>query len=260
MAKKRMFSNVVIDSDAFCDMPLSAQALYFHLGMKADDDGFIGSPRRIQRNIGASEDDLKLLLAKGLCYAFETGVFVIKDWLVHNTIQRDRYTPTIFIDERAKLVITESKTYSRDVESQQVCISEARKRELSTMETKCFQNVSTDIDLDLVTTAESNLLEERTRVREEDLELYTFIHKTLEADFLRNLMCGNRFRDRVPLYDKYIYTLEHPLTAEERKQLLSIDMVLFSKIFDGIWKSHEAGEEIKDLHRYVWVSITDYLE
>lgn len=72
-----MFSKQVIDSDAFSDMPLTAQALYFHLAMRADDDGFVNSPKRIQRGIGASNDDLKLLAMKGFIIPFETGIVVI---------------------------------------------------------------------------------------------------------------------------------------------------------------------------------------
>ena len=92
MANKRMFNVSVLDSDAFLDMPLSAQALYFHLNLRADDDGFIGNPKRIQRLVGASEDDLKLLIAKGFLIVFENGVVVVKHWRMHNTIRKDRYS------------------------------------------------------------------------------------------------------------------------------------------------------------------------
>ena len=86
MAKRRMFSQQITDSDAFLDMPLSAQALYFHLGMSADDDGFVNNPKRVQRVIGANEDDLKLLIAKNFIIAFDTGVMVIKHWKINNYI------------------------------------------------------------------------------------------------------------------------------------------------------------------------------
>lgn len=113
MAKKRMFSLLVIDTDAFLDMPLSAQALYFHLCMRADDDGFIGNPKRIMRLINASEDDLKILLAKGFVIRFdEVGVLVVKHWRIHNTIQSDRYTRTIYSDELNRLCINDNKSYA----------------------------------------------------------------------------------------------------------------------------------------------------
>ena len=89
MAERRMFAKTIIDSDAFLEMPLSSQALYFHLSMRADDDGFINNPKKIQRVIGASEDDLKLLVAKSFIIPFESGIVVIKHWKIHNYIQSD---------------------------------------------------------------------------------------------------------------------------------------------------------------------------
>lgn len=112
MANKRMFTMHIIDSDAFLDMPLSAQCLYFHLNMRADDDGFIGNPKRIQSMIGASTDDLKLLIAKRFVLAFDDGVIVIKHWRMHNTIRADRYTPTAYQDELSMLIVKGNKSYS----------------------------------------------------------------------------------------------------------------------------------------------------
>ncbi len=111
MAERRMFSKTIIDSDAFLDMPLSTQALYFHLSMRADDDGFVNNPRKIQRMIGSSDDDLKLLMVKQFLIAFESGVVVIKHWKIHNYIRNDRYKPTIYQDERKQLEECESKAY-----------------------------------------------------------------------------------------------------------------------------------------------------
>lgn len=116
MANKRMFTMQIIDSDAFLDMPLSTQCLYFHLNMRADDDGFIGNPKRIQRLVGASDDDLKILLGKRFLLAFEDGVMVIKHWRMHNTIRADRYTPTAYQDEASKLVLKDNKSYTIDTE------------------------------------------------------------------------------------------------------------------------------------------------
>lgn len=112
MAERRMFARTIIDSDAFLDMPLSAQALYFHLSMRADDEGFINNPRKIQRMIGASDDDLKLLIAKKFLIAFDTGVVVIKHWRIHNYIRSDRFTETVYQEEKAQLLIKENKAYS----------------------------------------------------------------------------------------------------------------------------------------------------
>lgn len=112
MAEKRMFTQKIIDSDPFLDMPLSTQALYFHLNMRADDDGFVNNPKRIQRMIGASEDDLKLLVVKRFIIGFESGIIVIKHWRMHNTLKSDRYKPTQYQEELAMLDIKDNKSYT----------------------------------------------------------------------------------------------------------------------------------------------------
>ena len=112
MAERRMFTQKIIDSDAFLDMPLTTQALYFHLNMRADDDGFINNPKKICRMIGASDDDLKLLIAKRFVLAFEKGVIVIKHWRMHNLIRKDRYSPTQYEDEFMSLDIKDNGSYT----------------------------------------------------------------------------------------------------------------------------------------------------
>lgn len=121
MAERRMFAKTIIDSDAFLDMPLSTQALYFHLSMRADDDGFINNAKKIQRMLGCADDDLKILLAKNFVIPFETGVCVIKHWKVHNYIQKDRYKETVYLEEKQKLSLKNNDVY--------------------TMDTKCIQDV-----------------------------------------------------------------------------------------------------------------------
>lgn len=90
MGSHRMFTNDITDSDLFIEMPLSAQALYFHLGLHADDEGFLSSPKRILRAVGCNEDDLKLLIAKGFVICFDSGIIVITHWNLHNNIRKDR--------------------------------------------------------------------------------------------------------------------------------------------------------------------------
>lgn len=111
MAERRMFAKTIIDSDAFLEMPLSTQALYFHLSMRADDDGFINNPKKIQRMIGASDDDGKLLVMKKFIIPFDSGVVVIKHWKIHNYIQKDRYKETMYKEEKAQLETKENKAY-----------------------------------------------------------------------------------------------------------------------------------------------------
>ena len=138
MAEKRMFSKTIIDSDVFLDMSLSTQALYFHLSMRADDDGFINNPRKIQRMVGANDDDLKVLIAKKFILPFESGIVVIKHWKIHNYIQKDRYKETAYIEEKSMLVTKENKAYSF-------------------VDTECIQSVSS---MDTQSSIDKNRLEE----------------------------------------------------------------------------------------------------
>lgn len=126
MAERRMFAKTIIDSDAFLDMPKSTQALYFHLSMRADDDGFLNNPKKICRMIGCSDDDLKLLIVKRFILAFESGVIVIKHWRIHNYIQKDRYKPTIYQDEKEQIEIKDNGAYTECI---QECIQDVHNLE-----------------------------------------------------------------------------------------------------------------------------------
>ena len=112
MAERRMFTQKIIDSDAFLDMPLSTQSLYFHLNMRADDDGFVNNPKKIVRMVGASEDDLKLLAVKRFIICFDNGVIVIKHWRMHNLLRKDRYTETQYVEQMKSLKIKENGAYT----------------------------------------------------------------------------------------------------------------------------------------------------
>ena len=141
-----MFSLSVVDTDWFLDLPLSTQALYFHLNMRADDDGFVDAPNSIVRKIGASKNDFDLLVAKRYVLKFESGIIVIKHWRMHNTIQKDRYHPTQFQEELKTLSVKENKSYT-DSEVNQTetqCI-----QSVSNMYPKRIQNVSLGLDIDL---------------------------------------------------------------------------------------------------------------
>lgn len=128
MAERRMFAKTIIDSDAFLDMPLSTQSLYFHLSMRADDEGFLNNPKKIQRMIGASDDDLKLLIAKKFLIPFESGIVVIKHWYIHNYIQKDRFKETVYLDEKNMLEVKENKAYTLvDNEVYTPCIQDVYK-------------------------------------------------------------------------------------------------------------------------------------
>lgn len=144
MAERRMFAKTIIDSDAFLDMPLSTQALYFHLSMRADDDGFINNPKKIQRVVGASEDDLRLLIAKNFLIPFESGVVVIKHWKIHNYIQKDRYNPTVYEDEKRMLTEKPNKAYTLAPDTR--CIQDVYRTETQVMLGKVSKGLGKERD------------------------------------------------------------------------------------------------------------------
>ena len=112
MAEKRMFAKTIIDSDAFVEMPISARLLYYDLGMRADDDGFVNSPKKIMRMIGASEDDMRILAMRKFIIPFDNGLVVIKHWRINNYLRSDRYRETTYKDEKALLLIDENNAYT----------------------------------------------------------------------------------------------------------------------------------------------------
>lgn len=112
MAEKRMFSKQIVDSDAFLEMPLSTQALYFHLSMRADDDGFLNNAKKVMKIIGANQNDYDLLVAKSFVIQFPDGICVIKHWRINNYLRKDRYTETIYQEEKSHLTVQPNGRYS----------------------------------------------------------------------------------------------------------------------------------------------------
>jgi len=158
---RRMFSKAITDSDAFLDMPLSTQALYFHLSMKADDDGFVNNPKRIQRLIGASDDDFKLLIAKSFILTFESGVIVIKHWRINNWIRADRKIGTTYTEELDMLRIKDNGAYSLEtLENREVQPSDNQ------MPTKCQPSDNPIKSILLVDNNNYNPLEEVKPIKE----------------------------------------------------------------------------------------------
>lgn len=142
MAERRMFAKTIIDSDAFLDMPMSTQCLYFHLAMRADDEGFLNNPKKIQRMIGASEDDLRILLSKRFILAFESGVIVIKHWRIHNYIQKDRFKPTVYQEELKQLGVKDNGAYTMGRAVEDAGPYDGDVAVVSTLDTTCIQSVS----------------------------------------------------------------------------------------------------------------------
>ncbi|RXS52144.1 replisome organizer [Lactococcus lactis] len=117
MAQRRMFSKKIVETDLFMEMPPTAKILYFYLNMSADDDGFVGNPKTIKLISGATDDDLKILIAKQFIIPFDSGVIVIKDWKIHNYIQKDRYNQTQYLDEKKQLLVEENGTYTKCIQN-----------------------------------------------------------------------------------------------------------------------------------------------
>lgn len=116
MAQRRMFSKEIVRSDAFLDMPISSQLLYFQLGMEADDDGFVDNSKTVSRISGTGNDDLKILLTKRFLLPFKDGIIVIKHWKINNYIQADRYKQTKYIDQKNQLRVKENGAYTECIQ------------------------------------------------------------------------------------------------------------------------------------------------
>ena len=126
MAERRMFAKTIVLSDAFLDMPLSTRCLYFTLGMFADDDGFVNNPKSIMRQVGASIDDLNLLIVKKFVLSFDSGVIVIKHWRIHNYIQKDRYKETKYLEEKSQITTDEKGAYKQCIQDVSILDTQVR--------------------------------------------------------------------------------------------------------------------------------------
>jgi hypothetical protein len=162
-----MFAKTIIDSDAFLDMPLSTQALYFHLSMRGDDDGFINNPKKIQRMIGASDDDLKVLIMKRFIIPFESGIVVIKHWKIHNYIRGDRKKDTVYPEEMSLLVEKDNGAYS--LKSEEKCLTDKCPSTDGQVTDKCQHRLGKDsIELGKISLVESSVVETTATATEED--------------------------------------------------------------------------------------------
>ena len=208
MADKRMFSLKIVDSDLFLDMPLSSQCLYFHLSMRADDDGFIQSPKSIMRITGCKDDDLKLLVAKGFVIGFETGVIVIRHWRIHNYVQSDRYSKSELPE--AKCVELKNKVY--EVVEQQI------NPDNTCMDTKCIQNgynLDTQIRIDKIR-EEENRKEIICHVSHDDVDKSHF-----EIIEYLNLKTGSKFKPTTKPYVQAIRSrLKEGYTVSDFKTVI----------------------------------------
>ena len=188
MAKKRMFSIDIVGSDAFLDLPYSAQCLYFQLGMRADDDGFVGNPKTIQRIAGTKASDLELLVKKRFLLKFPSGVVVIKHWKINNQIQKDRYTPTVYTEEYQSLYIKDNKAYTE-------------------MDASRIQDVS---KMDTQISIDKNRLDKNSIGKE----------KHAHGFFSNVLLTENKkqkLAEEIPNYEEYIEKLSHYIESKGKK-------------------------------------------
>ena len=188
MAKKRMFNVDIVGSDAFLDLPHTAQALYFQLGMRADDDGFVGNPKTIQRIAGTKASDLELLVKKRFLLQFPSGVVVIKHWKINNQIQKDRYTPTVYTEEYQSLYIKDNKAYTE-------------------MDKGCVQSVS---KMDTQISIDKNRLDKNSIGGEKHAHGF-FANVLLTDDELQKLAA------EIPNYEDYIERLSHYIESSGKK-------------------------------------------
>jgi hypothetical protein len=190
MPEKRMFTKKITESDAFLEMPLSSQCLYFHLNMYADDDGFVNSPRKVMKIVGASDDDLKILITKNFILVFDSGVIVIKHWRMHNTLQNDRYHPTDYQEEFAQLGLKTNKAYTWKQDG----------NILYTELNVTKHNITRDIYIDLERMKELGLTEEAEKL-ERFIDIYSptkdQYRKIREAVFDPNVRHIDQYVERI---------------------------------------------------------------
>lgn len=173
MAQKRMFSLNVVDTDNFLEMPISSRLLYYELGMRADDDGFVDNWKKILLFTGLKQDDLKVLISKKFIIPFESGVIVIRHWRLNNYLQNDRTKPTIYQEELKQLELDNNNVY--------------------TMDTNCIHSIDKNsIDKYSIEYKEENIKEEIQKKYFDNLELNNLFIEYL--DLRRKLKCKNTDR------------------------------------------------------------------
>lgn len=208
MAERRMMSKKIIDTDNFLDMPQSTQCLYFHLLLRADDDGFIQSPKSIMRITGCKDDDLKLLNAKGFVIGFETGVIVIRHWRIHNYVQSDRYSKSELPE--AKRVELKNKVYE--------VVQAPINPDNTYMDTKCIQNgykMDTQIRIDKIR-EEENRIETLCHVSHDDVDKSHY-----EIIEYLNQKTGSKFKPTTKPYVQAIRSrLKEGYTVEDFKTVI----------------------------------------
>lgn len=188
MAQRRMFSKKIVETDLFMEMSPTAKILYFYLNMSADDDGFVGNPKTIKLISGATDDDLKILIAKQFIIPFESGVVVIKDWKIHNYIQKDRYNQTQYLDEKKQLLVEENGAYTK-------CI-----QDVSSLDTQVRLGKSKDrLGKDSIDASQPNAFQEKSSGEDSiDKDTNSLLSVYFET-FTKLAMKNNKLREAVKI-------------------------------------------------------------
>ena len=227
MAKRRMVSLEIIDTDKFLEMPQTAQNLYFHLLCRGDDDGFVGNPKKIARVLGSSDDDMRILLAKNYLIPFETGVCVIKDWKIHNYIQKDRYKETLYKQEKSMIQEDVNNSYFLKPVQEvcPVCIQDVSKMDTQVRLGKSKDSIELELELE-----ENNSLSE-------DKSSEPIPEKTPKGIGLKEVKefvdLYNSIAVRLPKVQKISSNREKKIKA----RLKNIDLNGWKKVFERCEKS-----------------------
>lgn len=235
MAVKRMFSLNVVDSDAFLDMPLTSQILYFHLSMRADDDGFVNNPKKIQRLIGATDGDAAMLLARKFVIPFDNGLIVITHWRLNNYLRADRYHPTVYQTEKSMLGIDDNGTYFLDENKAGIPMVDQRytqnrldKKSIDENSNSSFKKNGSNTSLDISFIPSTDEKENINRF----VEIFNCISKTPCDDV--SFEIRNNISSILMVYDPIEITQAFRNLASST---LSIDLDWltnnFSKVFEG---------------------------
>ena len=228
MAERRMFAKTIIDSDVFTDMPISARLLYYDLAMRADDDGFVNSPKKIMKFVGASTDDMNVLIARQFIIPFESGVVVIKHWRIHNYIQKDRYKPTSYQTEMENLTLKNGAYYIEDLP------------DVSKLDTECIQDVygmDTQVRLGKVRLGKDRIELGKDRVRDRERQELESAHapENLPLEIAENKNNKNNENEFNNSYNKK--TIRHKYGTYKNVFLTDEDMEKLKTEFPDDWQN-----------------------
>ena len=261
MANKAIFSKTIIDTDAFLEMPATTQNLYFHLNMHADDDGFIGNPKRIGRMIGASDDDFKILIAKKFIIVFESGVIVIKHWRIHNTLSKMRYKETSYLDEKSQLLIKENNAYSLD-EGKPLDDSrlvEMGKRQVRRTVDEQETNLSKD-KLSKDKTSKDKLSEDKpSKKKSAKADLNGMIDSFTENEELKDALkafLDMRKSIKKPIQTEYAFKL----ALNKLKQLSDIDSIRIEIVNQSVEHNWQTFYALQNSYRTNEVEMPEYMK